>query len=125
MSHRTLLRAANPSLLVGCAGRDAGRRPASERLTGAGDGEIRAKVETDEVGERLDRACKSTERNRQREHAPSRSSRHRSAVLWIQVARSIGARPSARRYTQRGIVIVPFTIPLALLALRLFVPSGF
>jgi Na+/H+ antiporter NhaD/arsenite permease-like protein len=48
-----------------------------------------------------------------------------SALLWIQVARSIGARPSARRYTQLGIVIAPITMALALLALRLFVPSGF
>jgi len=48
-----------------------------------------------------------------------------SAILWLRVARTIGARPSVGRYTQLGIVIVPITMAFALLALRLFVPRGF
>jgi arsenical pump membrane protein len=48
-----------------------------------------------------------------------------SAALWWQVARHHGARPSALRYTMLGAVLVPLTLVLALLALRLFVPAGF
>jgi arsenical pump membrane protein len=48
-----------------------------------------------------------------------------AAILWLQVARSAGARPSAWRYTRLGIVIVPLTMALALVALRLFVPPRF
>lgn len=39
-----------------------------------------------------------------------------SAVLWLQVARANGARPSARRYTLLGAVLVPLTLGVALLA---------
>jgi arsenical pump membrane protein len=48
-----------------------------------------------------------------------------SAVLWWQVARRHGARPSARRYTLLGLLLVPTSMALALAALRLFVPPGF
>lgn len=40
-----------------------------------------------------------------------------SAVLWLQVSRTIGARPSLRRYTTAGAVIVPVSMALALSAL--------
>ena len=39
-----------------------------------------------------------------------------SAVLWLQVARASGARPSALRYTALGLVLVPLSLGLALLA---------
>lgn len=39
-----------------------------------------------------------------------------SAVLWLQVARANGARPSALRYTLLGVLLVPLTLVLALLA---------
>jgi arsenical pump membrane protein len=39
-----------------------------------------------------------------------------SAVLWFQVARSLGARPSARLYTLFGLALVPLTLCGALLA---------
>lgn len=42
-----------------------------------------------------------------------------SALLWWQAARSVGARPSARRYSAVGIVLVPLTIAAALAAARL------
>ncbi|MBJ7596164.1 MAG: hypothetical protein JF886_15140 [Candidatus Dormibacteraeota bacterium] len=42
-----------------------------------------------------------------------------SALLWWQAARSVGARPSARRYSAIGIVLVPLTIAAALAAARL------
>ena len=48
-----------------------------------------------------------------------------SAALWWQVARQHGARPSARRYTALGAVLVPVTLVLALLALHIFVPPRF
>lgn len=41
-----------------------------------------------------------------------------SAVLWLQVARNIGARPSVARYSAAGLLIVPVSMALALLALR-------
>ncbi len=40
-----------------------------------------------------------------------------SAFLWLQVARSVGARPSALRYSMVGAVVVPASMALALLAL--------
>jgi len=39
-----------------------------------------------------------------------------SAVLWLQVARASGARPSALRYTLLGLVLVPISLGLTLLA---------
>ena len=39
-----------------------------------------------------------------------------SALLWLQVARANGAKPSVARYTLLGIVLVPLTLSLALLA---------
>ena len=48
-----------------------------------------------------------------------------SAALWWQVARHHRARPSARRYTMLGAIVVPLTLELALLALRVFVPARF
>ena len=42
-----------------------------------------------------------------------------SAVLWLRVARSHGARPSARTYTLVGLVLVPVSIAASLAALAL------
>jgi arsenical pump membrane protein len=42
-----------------------------------------------------------------------------SAFLWLRVARSLGARPSALRYTRLGLVLVPVSIAASLAALRL------
>ena len=42
-----------------------------------------------------------------------------SAVLWLRVARSHRARPSVRRYTLLGLVLVPFSIAASLAALAL------
>jgi arsenical pump membrane protein len=39
-----------------------------------------------------------------------------SAVLWLQAARTAGARPSIVRYTTLGIVLVPLSLTLTLLA---------
>jgi Na+/H+ antiporter NhaD/arsenite permease-like protein len=36
-------------------------------------------------------------------------------VLWLQVARSEGARPSIVRYTLLGLVLVPVSLALTLL----------
>ncbi|HZQ80391.1 MAG TPA: SLC13 family permease [Gaiellaceae bacterium] len=41
-----------------------------------------------------------------------------SAFLWLRVARSLDARPSAVRYSQLGIVLVPITLAASLAALR-------
>ena len=41
-----------------------------------------------------------------------------SAVLWLRVARSNDATPSARTYTLIGLVLVPLSIAAALAALR-------
>jgi arsenical pump membrane protein len=41
-----------------------------------------------------------------------------SALVWWQAARSLGARPSARRYSAVGLVLVPVTIAAAVLARR-------
>jgi len=38
-----------------------------------------------------------------------------SAVLWLQVARRHGARPSTLRYTLLGLVLVPLTLAATLL----------
>lgn len=40
-----------------------------------------------------------------------------SAILWLQVSRTVGAAPSALRYSALGAVIVPVSMALALLAL--------
>jgi arsenical pump membrane protein len=40
-----------------------------------------------------------------------------SAVLWLHVAHTVGARPSAWRYTAAGALVVPASMALALLAL--------
>jgi arsenical pump membrane protein len=37
-----------------------------------------------------------------------------SAILWLQVARGVGARPSVLRYTLLGAALVPLTLGLAL-----------
>jgi arsenical pump membrane protein len=42
-----------------------------------------------------------------------------SAFLWLRVARSHGARPSARTYTLLGLALVPFSIAASLAALAL------
>lgn len=41
-----------------------------------------------------------------------------SAFLWLRVARSLGARPSAVRYTQCGLVLVPLSIAASIAALH-------
>lgn len=43
-----------------------------------------------------------------------------SAVLWLQVARSAGAKPSILRYSLLGVVLVPVSLTLALLAATRF-----
>ena len=43
-----------------------------------------------------------------------------SALLWLQVARAHGAKPSVLRYTLLGIVLTPLSLALALLAARGF-----
>jgi arsenical pump membrane protein len=43
-----------------------------------------------------------------------------SALIWWSAARSVGARPSAVRYSAVGIVLVPLTLAAALAAGRLF-----
>ena len=43
-----------------------------------------------------------------------------SALLWLQVARREGARPSVVRYTLLGVVLVPVSLALALLAATTF-----
>lgn len=40
-----------------------------------------------------------------------------SALLWLQVARGVGARPSAVRYSALGLVVVPVSMAAALLGL--------
>ena len=42
-----------------------------------------------------------------------------SAFLWLRVARSLGAQPSARDYTRYGLVLVPLSLGAALAALVL------
>lgn len=41
-----------------------------------------------------------------------------SALIWWQAARSVGARPSALRYSAVGVVLVPLTLSAALVAAR-------
>jgi arsenical pump membrane protein len=41
-----------------------------------------------------------------------------SAFLWLRIARSLGARPSAARYSRLGIVLVPLSLAAALAVLR-------
>lgn len=47
-----------------------------------------------------------------------------SAILWMRVARAVGARPSALTYTRLGLLLVPCSVAAALLALALFTPQG-
>ena len=46
-----------------------------------------------------------------------------SAFLWLRVARSLGAEPSARRYTRLGAVLVPISLAAAVAALWLVAPG--
>jgi arsenical pump membrane protein len=48
-----------------------------------------------------------------------------SAVLWLQVSRAAGARPSIVRYTILGAVLVPIQVLAALGAVTLLTPHGF
>jgi arsenical pump membrane protein len=41
-----------------------------------------------------------------------------SAIFWLQVARANGARPSIRRYSQLGVMLVPLTLVASLLVTR-------
>ena len=43
-----------------------------------------------------------------------------SAVLWLQVARAAGAKPSVVRYSVLGLALVPLSLTLALLAATRF-----
>jgi len=36
-----------------------------------------------------------------------------SAVLWLQAARTVGAKPSIATYTRLGLVLVPLTLAAA------------
>jgi arsenical pump membrane protein len=47
-----------------------------------------------------------------------------SALLWFQAARNVGLRPSLLKVSKIGVVLVPMSITAALVALRLFAPSG-
>ena len=42
-----------------------------------------------------------------------------SALLWLRVARSLGARPSARAYSALGLAVVPVSVVAALAALSI------
>jgi arsenical pump membrane protein len=46
-----------------------------------------------------------------------------SALLWLRVARSLGAHPSARRYSQLGLLIVPVSLGAAVVTLWLVAPG--
>ena len=46
-----------------------------------------------------------------------------SALLWLQAARTVSARPSALRYSRLGALVAPAGMAGALLALYLFAPS--
>jgi arsenical pump membrane protein len=46
-----------------------------------------------------------------------------SALLWLRVARSLGAEPSVRTYSRIGIFLAPLTIAAALAALWLVDPG--
>jgi arsenical pump membrane protein len=43
-----------------------------------------------------------------------------SALLWLRVARSLGAQPSIRTYSRIGIVVVPVSLAASLAALSVF-----
>jgi arsenical pump membrane protein len=45
-----------------------------------------------------------------------------SALLWLRVSRSLGARPSIRTYSAIGLVVVPVSLVASLSALSLWVP---
>jgi arsenical pump membrane protein len=47
-----------------------------------------------------------------------------SAILWLQVARAAGARPSIRFYSRVGLVVAPLALAVALLALSASGVSG-
>jgi arsenical pump membrane protein len=47
-----------------------------------------------------------------------------SALLWLRVARSLGARPSVRTYSLVGVVLVPLSLGAALGALWIVAPGG-
>jgi arsenical pump membrane protein len=46
-----------------------------------------------------------------------------SALLWLRVAHSLGARPSVRRYSQLGLLIVPPTLAACVAMLWLVAPG--
>jgi arsenical pump membrane protein len=46
-----------------------------------------------------------------------------SALLWLRVARSLGARPSPKTFSRVGIVLVPLTLAASLAALWLVAPG--
>lgn len=46
-----------------------------------------------------------------------------SALLWLRVARSLGARPSVRAYSLYGLVLVPLSLGAAVAALWLVAPG--
>jgi arsenical pump membrane protein len=46
-----------------------------------------------------------------------------SALLWLRVARSLGARPSAKTYSRIGVVLAPLTLAAALAALWVVSPG--
>jgi arsenical pump membrane protein len=47
-----------------------------------------------------------------------------SALLWLRVARALGARPSVRTYSIVGVVLVPLSVAAALVANGLIAPGG-
>jgi arsenical pump membrane protein len=46
-----------------------------------------------------------------------------AALLWLRVARSLGARPSVRRYSQLGLLIAPLSLGAAVATLWLIAPG--
>jgi hypothetical protein len=44
-------------------------------------------------------------------------------LLWLRVAHSLGAKPSARRYTRLGLLIVPLSLGAAVATLWLVAPG--
>jgi Na+/H+ antiporter NhaD/arsenite permease-like protein len=46
-----------------------------------------------------------------------------SALLWLRVARSLGAQPSAKTYARIGVVLAPLTLAAALAALWVISPA--
>lgn len=47
-----------------------------------------------------------------------------SALLWLRVARSLGAKPSVRRYSQLGLLIAPLSLATAVGTLWLVAPGN-